>query len=138
MVELNELANKLTSEGKNEERGFLFEVNPIPGDVEVLQIVVEDREELPIFLSASEDQILCIAYLFKLDEVKSDELNEMNRTMLTANISVPLSAFGILDDHYVIYGALATQSGLDDIIHELEVLSSNALDAIEAMRDYLK
>ncbi len=138
MVEIATLANELAKEGKNPEEGFTFEVNPIPGDVEVLQIIIEDREELPIFLSASSDQILCIAYLFRQEEVNENEVSEMNRAMLTANISVPLSAFGILDDHYVIYGALATQSSLQEIVHELEVLSSNALDAIEAMSDYLK
>ena len=44
-----------------------FEVQPIPGDVEVLQISVEEREELPIYISIAEDEILCISYLFTED-----------------------------------------------------------------------
>lgn len=137
MVDLKTLANQLAEQGQNPERGFPFEINPIPGEVEVLQIVLEDSEELPIFISASEEQILCIAYLFKTGEVQSDKLNEMNRTMLQANISIPLSAFALVEDQYVIYGALAVSSSLQEILHEIEVLSSNAIDAIEAMRDYL-
>ena len=138
MVQISSLANDLMRVGQSEAQGFCFEVNPIPGEVEVLQVVVEDREELPIFISASSEQILCIAFLFELKEVKEESVAEMNQAMLTSNISVPLSAFGILEGQYVIYGALSTQSSLEDVVHELETLSNNTLEAIEAMRDFLK
>ena len=138
MVDINKLADELAKKGKDIESGFLFEVNPIPGEVEVLQIIIEDREELPIFISASEEQVLCITYLFTEDEVKSDSVDEMNRAMLLTNISMPLSAFGKIDGQYVVYGALSVKSDLEDIIHELETLSGNAIEAIEAMSDYLK
>lgn len=138
MVDLKTLANQLIEKGKDVENGFPFEVNPIPGEVEVLHIVVEDREELPIFVSACDEQILCIAYLFKQEEVNSASLAEMNKAMLTANISMPLSSFALVDDQYVIYGALSVNSSLEDIVHEIEVLSSNTIEAIEAMSDYLK
>ena len=138
MVDLKTLTNKLAEKGQEAESGFPFEVNLIPGEVEVLQILVEDREELPIFVSASEEQILCIAYLFKKDEIKEGKLDEMNHAMLSTNISIPLSAFGIVDNQYVIYGSLSVKSSLEDIIHEIEVLSSNTLEAIEVMSDYLK
>lgn len=137
MVELKTLANNLAEKGQDTERGFPFEVNPIPGEVEVLQIIVEDREELPIFVSASEEQILCIAYLFKDEEVKSGAEDEMNKAMLSANISMPLSSFAKIDDQYVIYGALSVNSSLEDIVHEIEVLSSNVIEAIEAMSNHL-
>ena len=137
MVNINKLADDLTEQGKNINDGFLFEVNPIPGEVEVLQIIIEDREELPIFISTSEEQVLCITYLFKEGEVKSDMANEINRAMLSTNISMPLSAFAKIDDQYVIYGALSVKSDLEDIVHEIETLSGNAIEAIEAMSDYL-
>ena len=138
MVEITKLADQLTISGKDVESGFLFEVNPIPGEIEVLQIIIEDKEELPIFISVSEEQILCITYLFKEDEIKQDSVNEMNSAMLSTNISMPLSAFAKIDEQYVIYGALSVKSDLKDIIHEIEVLSGNAIEAIEAMSDYLK
>ncbi len=137
MVDLNTLAHQLAEQGGDATRGFPFDVNPIPGEVEVLQILVEDREELPIFVSASEEQILCIAYLFKHEEVQSGNVDAMNKAMLAANISIPLSSFALVEDQYVIYGALSVHSSVEDIVHEIEVLSSNTLEAIEAMRDYL-
>ncbi len=137
MNELSTLANRLAEKGKESGNGFPFEVNPIPGEVEVLQIVIEDREELPIFISVSEEQILCMSYLFKQDEIKSGKENEINKAMLIANISMPLSAFSLIDDQYVIYGSLSVNSSLDDITHEIEILSDNILESIEAMREYL-
>ena len=138
MVDMNKLAGELAEKGKDIESGFLFEVNPIPCEVEVLQIIIEDREELPIFVSTSEEQILCITYLFKEGEVKTESFDEMNKAMLLTNISMPLSSFAKIDDQYVIYGALSVNSSLSDVVHELEILSGNAIDAIDAMTNYLK
>jgi len=138
MVDLTTLANQLAEQGSSADSSFNFEVSPIPGEVEVLQILVEDREELPIFVSASDAQILCIAYLFKEDEVKEDERTVMNHAMLSANISMPLSSFAKIDDQYVIYGALSVNSSLSDIVHELDALASNAVDALDSMRTHLQ
>ncbi len=137
MVDLKTLASQLTERGSDASDDFSFTVSPIPGDVEVLQIIIEDREELPIFVSVSNEQVLCIAYLFKENEVKEGMLNDMNHAMLAANISIPLSAFAKIDSQYVIYGALSVHSQLNDIVHELDVLASNTMEAIEAMDAYL-
>ena len=138
MVDISKLAEQLTNNGKGVDNGFIFDVNPIPGEIEVLQIIIEDKEELPVFISVSEEQILCITYLFKDDEVKEDMADEMNKAMLLTNISMPLSAFAKIDNQYVIYGSLSVKSDINDIIHEMEVLSGNAVEAIGAMSDYLK
>lgn len=136
MVNVQTLANFLEERGKDVD--FPFGVNPIPGEIEILQIVIEDREELPIFISVSDEQILCISYLFKEKEIKEDLLAEINNEMLLANVSIPLSSFAKINDQYVIYGAMSVNSDIEDIIHEIEILSDNSLDAIETMKNYLK
>ncbi|MFC1749028.1 YjfI family protein [Pseudomonadota bacterium] len=137
MTNINTLAARLDALGKEQERGMPFEVNPIPGDIEVLQVLVEDREELPVYVSVSEEQILCIVYLFKDEEVKTDMVADLNSSMLTASISMPLSSFAKIEDRYVVFGALSVNSSDADIVHEIEVLSSNSIEAIDVMSDYL-
>jgi len=138
MIDIKKLAIDLALRGKSAENSFAFDVTPIPGEIEVLRISVEDREELPIFVSVSGEQILCIAYLFKEKEIETGKLDELNNTMLKINITMPLSSFAKIDEQYVIYGALSSSSTLFDVIHELEVLSSNAVESLEAMENYLK
>lgn len=138
MTNIKNLARELALRGQTAETGFVFEVTPIPGDVDILRISVEDREELPIFVSVTEEQIICISYLFHEDEVKADKVAEMNNAMLLTNITIPLSSFAKLDRQYVIYGSLSVHSGMYEITHELQILSSNILEALEAMKDYLK
>lgn len=138
MIDIKKLAIDLALRGKTAENSFAFDVTPIPGEIEVLRISVEDKEELPIFVSVSGEQILCIAYLFKEKEIVESKLNELNNTMLKTNVTMPLSSFAKIDEQYVIYGALSVSSTLFDVIHELEVLSSNAVEALEAMETYLK
>lgn len=117
--------------------GYQFDCQPIPGDTEVLQIALTDYEELPAFVSVTDTQILCITYLFTEDEVKSGAKAEMMEEMLELNIPMPLSSFSKLGDRYVIFGALAISSSIEDICHEIITLTENAVEAIDALEEFL-
>ena len=117
--------------------GFDFDYQIIPGEEEVLQISVVGREEIPIYLTLTDTQILCISYLWDEDEVKNGFRNEMLEMMLDMNIPMPLSSFSRIGDKYAIFGALSVNSSIEDIAHEIVTLSDNALDAIEVMSEFL-
>jgi len=136
-MNIHKIADHLNTLADNSETGMIFDCQPISGEVDVLQITVIDREELPIFLSVTDDQILCITYLWGADEVKPERIDDMHECMLDMNIPMPLSAFSKIGDKYVIFGALSISSTFDDIEHELAVLSNNAIEVIDDMSDYL-
>ncbi len=117
--------------------GYQFDCQPIPGETEVLQITLWEFEELPCFVSVTDTQILCITYLFAEDEVKSDKRGQMMEEMLELNIPMPLSSFSKLGERYVIFGALSIGSNIEDICHEIITLTENALEAIDALEEYL-
>ena len=117
--------------------GYQFDCQPIPGDTEVLQITLTDYEELPAFVSVTDTQILCITYLFTQDEVRSGSKAEMMEEMLELNIPMPLSSFAKLADRYVIFGALAINSSIEDICHEIITLTENAVESIDALEEFL-
>jgi len=117
--------------------GYQFDCQPIPGETEVLQITLWEYEELPCFVSVTDTQILCITYLFTTSEVKSEKKGEMMEEMLELNIPIPLSSFAKLGDRFVIFGALSITSNIEDICHEIITLTENALEAIDALEDYL-
>lgn len=135
-MELNELSIKLAS---FETEGVSFESFLIAnqGEQDVLQVIVDGNDELPIFVTQTEEQLLCISYLFAEDEVQADVRNELNETLLRLNVPIPLSAFAKIDDKYAIFGALSVNSSFDDITHELVTLADNAIDALEAVTIYL-
>jgi uncharacterized protein YjfI (DUF2170 family) len=117
--------------------GHSFNCLPIPGEQGVLQVLVSDLEALPIYLTVTENQILCITYLCKQEEIQTEQQAELNRKLLGLNVAVPLSSFALVDDYYVIFGALATSSSDEDICRELVTLAANASDALEALESYL-
>jgi len=131
----DELDNKSLSTGT----GLTIEL--IEGDnsddVSVAQILVEGREELPIYMTVDEGQILCITYLWHEREVKSGMRADLMDVLLTLNVSVPLSAFSKIGNQYIIYGALSPDSNVNDVLLEIEVLSDNALEAIETVSEFL-
>ena len=135
-MELNELSIKLAS---FETEGVSFESFLIAneGEQDVLQVIVDGNDELPIFVTQTEEQLLCISYLFAENEVQANMRNELNETLLRLNVPIPLSAFAKIDDKYAIFGALSVNSSFDDITHELVTLADNAIDALEAVTIYL-
>jgi uncharacterized protein YjfI (DUF2170 family) len=136
-MNIHKIANHLNALADNSDTGMVFDCQPISGEVDVLQVTVIDREELPIFVSVTDDQILCITYLWGSEEVKSDRISEMHESMLEMNIPMPLSSFSKIGDKYVIFGALSINSTFSDIEHELGVLNNNAIEIIDDMSDYL-
>ncbi len=137
-MSLKDLAIQLNSIVKD---GFAFDVLPIQengnGDITVLQVVVEGFDELPIFVTATEEQILCVTNLFKLDEVKSEMVNELNTMLLKLTVNVPLSSFGLIDDQYVLFGAMGVGTLVENIAHEIVTQAENSLEALEALEDFL-
>ena len=136
-MNIHKIANHLNSLANNSETGMVFDCQPISGEVDVLQITIIEREELPIFVSVTDDQILAITYLWGEDEVKPESRSLMQETMLEMNIPMPLSSFSKIGDKYVVFGALSINSSFTDIEHELTVLSNNAIEVIDDMSEFL-
>lgn len=136
-MNIHHIATHLNQLDDHSETGFNFDCTPIKGDIEVLQVEVIGREEIPIFISISDNQILCIAYLWGEDEVKPELRGNMMEAMLEMNIPMPLSSFAKVEDKYVLNGALSINSTLDDIELEIVTLSDNSLEVINEMSSYL-
>ncbi|MCK6420517.1 MAG: YjfI family protein [Aquabacterium sp.] len=117
--------------------GLSVQLQPIPGEVPVVQLGIEGRLELPIFLTSSPSQLLCLCYLWADDEVRPELRGELMATLLELNPSVPLSSFGRVGERFVLLGALRRDASIDEIAREIAVLSDNALDALDALSDYL-
>jgi len=122
---------------QNSYEGARFDVQIIPGEVEVLQIIVGELEEVPVYLSITDSQILCIAYLWDESEVNQKKRADMLETMLNMNIPMPLSSFARIGDKYAIFGAMAVTSSFDDVAHEVIVLSENTVEALSALEEFL-
>ena len=134
-MDTHDLAVRFSELGS--QQGYTFECQPIPGEVEVLEICLSELQELPVYLSVTDTQVLCITYLWTEDEVRADLREAMLETMLVTNIPMPLSAFAKIDDRYVLFGALSNGSAFDDIVHEVVTLCENAVEVIEAMEEFL-
>lgn len=117
--------------------GLPVHLQPIPGEVPVVQITIDGRQELPLFLTSSQAQIICMCYLWSDAEVKPERRTELLECLLDLNPSVPLSSFGRVDGRYVLFGALSADARAEDIAKDVAVLSDNALDALDALSEFL-
>ena len=136
-MNIHTIATHLNKLADDAGTGFDFDCTPINGEIDVLQVEIVGREEIPIFVSISDNQILCIAYLWGENEVKQDKRMNMMEAMLEMNIPMPLSSFAKVEDKYVVFGALSINSSLEDIELEVVTLSDNSLEVINEMSTYL-
>lgn len=120
------------------EEGLRLQARVHNGDLNMIQVVVEDREEFPIVVTMDEDQILCTTHLWRDNEVVTETRIDLMEAMLTMNLPMPLSSFGKVGDQYLLFGALSLAASLQEVLQEIVVLSENTLGAIEAVADYLK
>lgn len=118
--------------------GVSVQLQPISGDVPVLQVSIDGRDELPIFITCSDTQIICLCYLWTDQDVRPERRGELLEVMLDLNPSVPLSSFGRIGERFVLTGALARSARAEDVAHEVAVLSDNALDALDALTEFLR
>ena len=107
------------------------------GDVEVVVVRLEDREAFPIYITVDESQILCLSPLWTEAEVLPETRGDLLDILLTMNIPMPLSAFSKVGHQYIIFNALSLQATLNQVIEEIEVLSDNALMAIDELNQFL-
>jgi hypothetical protein len=135
MSQLKELAIKLSDA---QWEGWSFNCLPMPGEQEVLQVTLSEQDEIPLYITITDSQMLCIAYLFMSEEVKDEMKDELNEQCLQLNIPMPLSAFAKMGNQYVLFGALSTSSSFENIQKELVTLGENAPEALEALENYLK
>ncbi len=135
-VKLEELMKEL---GQNQlSDGTNLSIEMFDGENSVALVKVEDIDEFPIYLTVDEGQILCISYLFDEAQVDPSKRGELAEAMLSMNVSIPLSAFSKIGSQYIMFGALSPRSSIDELLHEIELLSDNVLEAVEAVSDYLK
>ena len=133
---LRELADNLDRVVTDE--GLVFQTEIVSGEVDILVLTVEDREEFPIYITVDEGQILCITHLWKESEINSDKRLDLLDTLISMNVSIPLSAFSKVGSQYIIFGALSVRSTMESMIEEICALSDNTLAILEELKDYLR
>ena len=109
----------------------------IETELQVLQVLIQDREEFPVYITIDDSQVLCVSYLWREQEIVPEKREALLEALLTLNIPMPLSSFSKIGHQYIIFGALSTRSDTEAVLHEITTLSDNTLDAIELMAEYL-
>jgi uncharacterized protein YjfI (DUF2170 family) len=96
------------------------------------------HEELPIFITITDTQIIFISYLWHNNVIKTDRISELYKVMLEMNVPIPLSSLCIISNRYTLFGACSINSSRKDIRHEIITLSSNGPDVINYFKTFLK
>lgn len=124
---LNEIVNFLNGwESKN---GFQLSAS-LEGD----SIVIEESDSDQVMsLTQDGEQLICMTTAIRSDEVAPEKVSELHDFMLSMSLPMPLSSFGKMGDEYVIFGAMHSDTTLNNVAEEVETLLLNA----EAMADEL-
>lgn len=103
-------------------------------------LIMHEFGDLPIFLTVAGDQIVVESVLWAVSEVNNQ--TAFNDAVLRTHKYFPLSTISLdhLDDgndYYQMFGALSSESGLSEIVLEVETLARNVIQATEAYSEFL-
>ncbi|MEN8179426.1 MAG: DUF2170 family protein [Pseudomonadota bacterium] len=132
---LNEVVAALNAATTKE--GLEIRAEVIDAGEGIIKIEVEEREEFPIMLDIDEEQMTAIVNLWSQNEVKEGAEAEMMNVMLSMNVALPLSAFAKTGGIYQLFGAMSANTVMENIVEEINVLSDNTLEVVDALSDYL-
>lgn len=132
-ITLDQLSYRLNDHTTDEGTSF----DALLMDNGVLEVVCSNNDEFPIHLAITETQLLTVTPLFSLAEVAPNEVDNLNKMLLQLAPAVPLSAFGLQGDTYILFGAIALGTSFEIIVHELEVQAENTIDVLEAIQPLL-
>ncbi|MBF0470126.1 MAG: DUF2170 family protein [Gammaproteobacteria bacterium] len=117
--------------------GLAITAKVIDQQEEMIEVLVEEREEFPIIIDIDESQIIAVTNLWRSNEIKEGAEAEMMSAMLAMNLPMPLSAFCRTGDHYQLFGAMSIHTLTANIVDEVGVLSDNTLEVFDALREFL-
>ena len=128
----------LASELENLDSDNGIESSSIIEGTDVLEMRIVDREDFPIYTTVGDQQILMILPLLNVSEVPDASRASINEAMLEMNTMLPLSDFAIVNEQYVLFGALSVKSAVSEIVEEAVTLAGNvesALDLLDSLLD---
>ncbi len=137
MLQILERVHKAVNKKITADGTYLRSNMDVTSETPMLIVIREDREEFPILVTASIDQILCNTVLFDEKQIKEGRQVEIHEMMLQLNMAMPLSSFAKTGQYYSVFGALAPESIDKNILLEIEMLSDNVIDALEVMNPFL-
>lgn len=104
---------------------------------ETLKVTCSNNPDAVIFVAASDEQILTVTPLFAQADIQEEKRSDFNEVLLRLSPVLPLSSVGLQDDQYILFGAMAVGTLLDNIAYELECQVSNYDDVMVALSEYL-
>lgn len=132
------LYDELTHDSLIRDGGATIEL--IEGADPTLHVIMHGYGDLPVFVSVAGEQIIAESVLWPVSQVRDPV--EFNETILRTHKYFPLSTICLSqrmdEDYYLMFGSLSSESSLEDIVHEIEVLASNVIHATEAYVDLLQ
>lgn len=90
-----------------------------------------------VIVVATDTQILTITPLFDEQSVNEETRAELNRGLLTISLPMALSSVGIQDGRYVLFGAMAIETSMTNLLHEIDVQIDNYDDVLDAVAGYI-
>lgn len=135
-MQINTILEMLQSHSTSS--GVLFNCEMIDSniDVDVIRVTIANKDRLPVFITMTDNQILCMVNLWKTEEIDPSRLAEVQNFMLELSVSMPLSSFGIAGGRYVLFGALSRTSTVEQLAEEIITLTQHADDSVEAFAEY--
>lgn len=131
---LQEIANAINMQGINSNSSYTATIRE-DGDTLLIENISNPGVIIVIVMTG--DQILSITPLFSVSSVIPELVAELNKVLLTISLPLSLSSLGIQDDIYVLFGSMAINTTIENLVHEIEVQATNYDDVMDSVDEFI-
>ena len=131
---LQEIANQINLYSINSNLSYTATIKENGGTLLIENI---DSPEAIIVIVITGSQILSITPLLLVKSVIPERVAELNEILLTISLPLSLSSIGIQDDRYILFGSMAINTTIENLIHEIEVQVANYDDVMDSIDEFI-
>ena len=131
---LQEIANAINMQSINSNSSYTATIREDGGTLLIENI---NSPEAIIVIVITGNQILSITPLFLISSVIPERVAELNKVLLTISLPLSLSSLGIQDDRYILFGSMAINTTIENLVHEIEVQAANYDDVMDSLDEFI-
>ncbi|NQY51877.1 MAG: DUF2170 family protein [Piscirickettsiaceae bacterium] len=131
---LQEIANAINMQSINSSSSYTATIREDGGTLLIKDI---NSPEAIIVIVITGNQILSITPLFSISSVIPERVAELNKVLLTISLPLSLSSLGIQDDRYILFGSMAINTTIENLVHEIEVQAANYDDVMDSVDEFI-
>lgn len=114
-----------------------YVVDSVEGGLAVRDTLNPDFKNQHVLLTVEDERVFCRTIILERSDIEKEKQADINAMFLTLCPLLTLSAVGMDEKEYFLYGELSANSDVEQVVEEVEVLIQNTSEILDSLNEVL-